>query len=80
MCGRGGEGGEGRAVFSNTASFFSDRLSLSVLIKRSQHENGALLCVQVINEKMNELIQLAKDTRQEDDFEALQNRDYSKVS
>jgi hypothetical protein len=33
----------------------------------------------VINQCMNELIQRAKDTRQEEDFEALQNRDYANV-
>lgn len=33
----------------------------------------------VINECLDELIQRAKDTRQEDDIEALQQRDYSKV-
>nr|AGK38421.1 CYP97B1 [Parachlorella kessleri] len=33
----------------------------------------------VINECLDQLIQLAKSTRQEDDIEALQQRDYSKV-
>ena len=33
----------------------------------------------VINSCLDDLIQLAKDTRQTDDIEALQARDYSKV-
>lgn len=35
--------------------------------------------LKVINQCLDELIQLAKDTRSEDDIEALQARDYSKV-
>ena len=34
----------------------------------------------VINKCLDELIQTAKDTRQEEDYEALQNRDYANVS
>ena len=33
----------------------------------------------VINKCLDELIQTAKDTRQEEDYEAMQNRDYAKV-
>ena len=33
----------------------------------------------VINKCLDELIQTAKDTRQEEDYEALQNRDYANV-
>lgn len=33
----------------------------------------------MINKCLDELIQTAKDTRQEEDFEALQNRDYANV-
>jgi len=36
--------------------------------------------IKVINDCLDELIQQAKDTRQLDDLEALQDRDYSKVS
>ncbi len=35
--------------------------------------------LRVINQCLDDLIKMAKDTRQEDDFEALQNRDYYKV-
>ena len=38
-----------------------------------------LHCLQVINDCLDELIELAKATKQEDDLEALQARDYSKV-
>ena len=38
-----------------------------------------LHCLQVINDCLDELIERAKSTKQEDDLEALQARDYSKV-